>query len=157
MPMLDFFLAIADGIHALYAGGMPDGLGLGAAGVGALGAGVAGGAAAGAGGTTGRGDRGFRYSGRGTTVYDRPSDDGTVVGQAPAGGRLIYDSVVRDASGNPTHYHVSLPGGPSGYVPAGNTYDTRPTVAPPARPSVVIEGGSGLARSSSAQTAGSRG
>ena len=154
MPIYDFFLAIADGIHALYAGGMPDGLGLGAAGLGALGASTA---AAGAGGAPGRGDRGFRYAGPGTAVYDRPSDDGTVVGQAPAGGRLIYDSVVRDAGGNPTHYHVSLPGGPSGYVPASTTSDTRPTVPPPARPSVVIEGDHGLARSSSAQTAGSRG
>ena len=153
MPMLDFLLATVDGIHALFAGGMPEGLGLGASTAGALGAG----AAAAAGSTTRAGDRGFRYSGTGTTVYDRPSDDGTVLGQAPTGSRLVYDSVVRDASGNPTHYRVSVPSGPTGYVPAGSTHDTRPTVRPPAKPSVVIEGGSGLAEASSAQTAGSRG
>ena len=151
MPILDFVLATVD---ALYAGGMPEGLGLGASAAGALGAGAA---AAGAGRATGAGDRGFRYSGPGTTVYDRPSDDGTVLGRAPTGSRLVYDSVVRDASGTPTHYRVSVPSGPTGYVPAGSTHDTRPTVRPPAKPSVVIEGGSGLAEASAAQTAGSRG
>ena len=152
--------SILSGLAALFSAGMPNGLGAGELGAGAL-AGGAAGAAAGsgaAGGGAARGDRGFRYTGTGDNTYrDSPSSDGTVVGVVPRGMRLVYDSVVRDANGTPTHYHVNPPGGRSGYIPAGSTSDTRPTPPPQAKPSVVIDSGVGLANTSSAQTAGSRG
>ena len=144
-----------DGLGALYAAGAPGGVDPGPLVAGTAAGGIAGGAAA-AGGDRGSGDRGFRYTPEGgATVYDSPTG-GTSVGQLPAGGRYVYDGVVRDSNGNPTHYHVNPPGGTPGYVPAGDTVDTRPTVAPPPRPSVVIDSGIDLAKSSSAQTAGSR-
>ena len=151
---------VLSSLAALFSAGMPNGMDPGELGAGAL-AGGAAAAAAGAGaggGGTARGDRGFRYTGTGDNTYrDSLSSDGTVVGVVPSGMRLVYDSVVRDANGTPTHYHVNPPGGGSGYLPAGSTSDTRPTMPPPARPSVVIDSGVDLARSSSAQTAGSRG
>lgn len=147
-------VAVADpvmsGFWALFAAGASNGVDAGPLAVGTGTALAAGGAAAGG----GRGDRGFRYSSGGTVVYDSPG--GTVVATVPTGSRLVYDGVVRDSGGNPTHYHVHPPGGRSGYVPAGTTSDTRPTPPPPRKPSVVIDSGIGLANTSSAQ-AGSRG
>ncbi len=151
--------AVADaalrGLSELYAAGASNGMDPGPLAGGAAAGGAAGGAAAAGSGRSG--DRGFTFPDGDGTVFDRPSTDGTVVGKAARGGRLVYDGVVRDASGNPTYYHVNTPGGASGYIPAGSTSDTRPTAPPPPRPSVVIDSGVDLARTSSAQTAGSRG
>lgn len=143
-------------LSALDSASMPNGLNPGDLVVGtAVGGGVGGSAVNGGGG--GDGNRGFRYTGEDGTIRDSPSDGGTVVGDAPSGGRLVYDSVVRDSNGTPTHYHVTVPGGPSGFIPAGNTSNTRPTVAPPSKPSVVIDGGAGLANVSGTQVAAARG
>jgi hypothetical protein len=146
-----FVDAAVSGLWALFAAGASNGLDPGPLAGGAAAGAAAGGAAA-SGGRSG--DRGFRYSSGGTVVYDSPG--GTVVATVPTGGRLVYDGVVRDSGGNPTHYHVHPPGGRSGYVPAGTTSDTRPTPPPQRKPSVVIDSGIGLANTSSAQ-AGSRG
>lgn len=154
-------VAVADSmlssLSALFSAGMPNGLNPGDLVVGtAVGGGVGGSAVNGGGG--GDGNRGFRYTGEDGTIRDSPYDDGRVVGDAPTGGRLVYDSVTRDSNGTPTHYHVNVPGTRgTGWIPAGNTSGTRPNVPPPPRPSVVIDSGAGLANSRAAQTAGSRG
>ncbi len=149
-------------LRALYAAGASGGMDAGP-----LAAGGAAGAAAGAGAASGgdgddrdrsdRGDRGFRFPTGDGSIYDGTGSGANRVGRAPIGGRLVYDQIARDAGGNPTHYHVNSPGGATGWIPAGNTSGTRPTAPPPPRPSRVVDSGAGLARSASAQTAGSRG
>ena len=121
----------------------------GAGGVGAAGA-------AGAGGAAGGGspaDRGFTY-GRGD-VHSGPSYDSSVVGNLPNGGRELYTETT--TVNGETWYHVSPPGGGSGWIPANQTTSTRPTVPPPTPPTHVNPSGVGLAETSGAQTAGSRG
>jgi hypothetical protein len=135
--------AAISGLWALYAAGASNGLDPGALAGGAAGAAAGGAAASGGPG----GDRGFRYSGRDGTVRDSPADDGTIVDSYPAGVRLRYDAVVRDARGNPTHYHVTTSGRPSGYIPAGSTTANPPI--PPPRPSIILKIDSGLGGDSS--------
>ncbi len=122
----------------------------GAAAGGAAGAGAAGG---GDGNDRGRSDRGFRYTNGDGTLYDGAGSGSTRVGEAPNGGRLIYDQVNRDGRGNPTHYHVNVPGGPTGWIPAGNTSDTRPGGSAP----ILHNPDKPLPRPSFVPTAGARG
>ena len=122
---------------------------------GPLAGGATAGGAAGAAGAASGGDgnnRGFRYTNGDGTLYVGPGSGSTRVGEAPNGGRLIYDQVTRDGNGNPTHYHVNVPGGSTGWIPAGNTSDTDPTPAP------VLTGDSKReAKLLSPQTASARG
>lgn len=104
------------------------------------------------------GDSNYRYAGSGAaTAFDSPFADGTPVASFPWGQRLRYDDVVTDASGNPTYYHVNMPGRPPGYVPAGDT-TTLPD-APPPPPKIILDCEPNFDHDEpiAAQTAGGRG
>lgn len=152
-------ISAASVVQIMYAAGCGNCFDLGALSLGgAAAAAAAAAAASGAvGGAAGGADRGFRYAGDDGTVRDSPTADGRVVADVPSGSRLMYDSVVRDANGTPTHYHVKSPGGGTGYIPAANTSGVRAPSPVPGRPSVVTDTGAGTATVAAAQTASGRG
>jgi hypothetical protein len=103
-------------------------------------------------------DKGFTYTPR--TAYGRsgPSKTAPTVATLSSGGRFLYRSTTRAADGE-TWFEIAPPGmsGGTAWVPGSELSCRRPVPPPVQRPSKVVDSGVGVARSASAQTAGSRG
>ncbi len=89
-------------------------------------------------------------------LREGPSATAKVVGEPPAGARLVYRKV-SEAAGKATWFRVEPPGGTPGWIAAQDTSATRPTAPPPGRPVKIVDSGLGNPRPTSAQTAAARG
>lgn len=99
-------------------------------------------------------DSGFVYVGGPGPIRTQPSTNGTVVGQPPVGGRLVYTQVTQ--SGGQTWYYVHPPGGVPGWFSGENVSCSRPRPTPPTRP-LPLPPGFGLANTSSPGPTAARG
>jgi hypothetical protein len=88
-------------------------------------------------------------------VHADPSEQSQVIGTPPNGSRLMYDRV--SEVGGRRWFHVSPPGGRSGWLPRSDVSCERPTSPPPAKPDRIRDCNIPQAESSSADTTGGRG
>lgn len=103
-------------------------------------------------------DKGFAYTPGTANARSGPSTSATAVATLPSGGRFLYRSTTRTPDGE-TWFEVVPPGlnGGTAWVPGTELSCRRPVPPPVTKPSRVVDTGIGVAKTSSAQTAGSRG
>jgi hypothetical protein len=102
-------------------------------------------------------DKGFTYTPGTANGKSSPSQDAPRVATLSSGWRYLYRSTRK--VGGETWFEVVPPGlgGGTAWVPGSELSCRRPVPPPVPKPSKVVDTGTGVAKTQSAQTAGSRG